>query len=80
MKTKARLLGITEFPYRETDKNGRVTYYEDSNGDWRMSEFDNKGRRTYAEWYYGYWYKIKYFDNTNESYFEDDDFKEFSIR
>jgi len=49
--TKAQQLGIrdTEFPYREYDSNGIITYYENSNGDWFKREFDSNGCMTYYE-------------------------------
>jgi hypothetical protein len=31
------------------DKNGKLIYYENSNGDWAKSEYDSKGNKIYYE-------------------------------
>ena len=46
---KARAMGITRFPYYEYDSNGEITYWEDSDGDWRKSEYDSNGNEIYFE-------------------------------
>ena len=43
-------LGIDfTFPIEINDANGKVTYYERSNGSWRKCEYDAKGNLTYYE-------------------------------
>lgn len=43
-------LGIAfTFPIRINDQNGKVTYYEYSNGYWYRSEYDENGNETYYE-------------------------------
>ena len=72
-KTRARILGITEFPYYEYDSNGNTTYCERSDGFWYKYEFDSNGNRTYGENSEGYWRKTEYDSNGNEIYWEDSD-------
>jgi len=61
--TKARLLGITEFPYREYDSNNNVTYWEDSDGLWSRVEYDYNSNQTYVEDSDGWWIKKEYNSN-----------------
>jgi len=49
MKTKARQLGITKFPYREYDGNNNQTYWEGHNGTWWKWRCDTKGDEIYHE-------------------------------
>ena len=60
MKTKARQLDITEFPYEEFDENGYKTYTERSDGNWWKRKYDNKGYLTYYENCLGTWKNRKY--------------------
>ena len=41
--TKARELGVTEFPYIEYDANGYMTYYEEESGYWESNVLDENG-------------------------------------
>tara|TARA_R110002012_G_scaffold264361_1_gene447699 strand:- start:241 stop:486 length:246 start_codon:yes stop_codon:yes gene_type:complete len=70
MKTKGRELGITEFPYEEYDKNGYITYHENSWGTWWKVEYDDKGNKIRIDFSDGEWRKFKYDDNHNETYYE----------
>ena len=69
-KTKARELGITKFPYRETDKNDNQTYWENSNGDWYKWRYNEKGKITYYESCIGQWWSTKFNNNGYETYKE----------
>ena len=52
-------LGIDfTFPIEINDANGKVTYYERSNGSWRKCEYDAKGNLTYYEDSNGSWRKV----------------------
>lgn len=45
--TKAKVLGITKFPYFEFDKNDNGVYGEIENGYWANKSFDEKNRMTF---------------------------------
>lgn len=49
MQTIAQQLNIKEFPFEIRDKDGKILYYEDSDGDWYKREFDSKGNEKYYE-------------------------------
>ena len=57
MKTIAQQLNVTEFPFEIKDKNGNLTYVENSNGYWYKKEFDSNGNEIYYEDSNGYWCK-----------------------
>jgi len=65
-KTKARRLGITEFPYREYDSNNNVTYWEDSDGFWYKLEYDSNGKENYVENSIGEWRKRRKINYKNK--------------
>ena len=71
MKTIAQQLNVTEFPFEIKDKNGNLTYVENSNGYWEKSEYDSNGKEIYYENSNGSWCKREYDSNGNEIYFED---------
>ena len=71
MKTKAQQLGITEFPYREFDKNGNKIYYEDSEGYWEKREYDSNNNQISFKTSDGYWSKYEYDSNNNRIHYED---------
>ena len=52
--TIAQQLNITTFPFEIKDKNGRLTYFEESNGYWCKMEFDQYGNQIYYENSNGY--------------------------
>ena len=55
------------------DKNGRVIYFEDSNGYWAKREYDNQNSEIYFEDGNGYWAKREYDNQNNLIYREDSD-------
>ena len=65
MKTKAQELGITDFPYKEYDKNVNLTYYEKNNGNWWKYGYDERGYRSHYENCLGVWRNVKY-DNKGD--------------
>lgn len=67
---KAKSLGITVFPYEEFNSNGKLSYWEDSNGRWYICEYDSNANRTYYEDSLGYWEKAKFDSNSNRTYFD----------
>ena len=81
MKTKAQQLGITDFPYEERDKNGYVTYWENSYGDWELSVVNDVGNVTYHESSGGYSWNSKFDNDGNEIYCDyNDGTKEYCIK
>ena len=70
MKTIAQQLGIKEFPFEIMDKNGKLIYYEDSDGDWVKIEYDSNGNKIYYENSNGFWTKREYDSNVNEIYYK----------
>jgi len=49
MQTIAQQLNVKEFPFKIEDKNGRVIYFEDSNGSWCRWQYDFNGNVIYYE-------------------------------
>lgn len=47
--TIAQQLGIKKFPFEIRDKNGNLTYYENSGGFWEKREYDSNGNPIYYE-------------------------------
>jgi hypothetical protein len=45
------------------DENGKLIYFEDSDGDWDKWEYDENGNKIYTENSNGYWVKIEYDEN-----------------
>lgn len=70
MKTIAKQLKITDFPFEIKDKNNNRIYYEDSNGFWYKQEFDSNNNEIYYENSSGYWVKLEFDSNNNETYHE----------
>jgi len=50
--------------------NGKVIYFEDSNGYWYKQEFDTNGKVIYFEDSNGYWHKYEYDTNGKRIYYE----------
>jgi uncharacterized protein RhaS with RHS repeats len=71
MKTIAQQLNVTDFPFEIKDKNGKVIYYEDSNGLWWKREYDSNGKVIYCEDSNGWWWKKEYDSNGKVIYYED---------
>ena len=55
------------------DKNGNLTYWENSFGFWSKYEYDSQGNEIYYEDSNGYWVKWEYDSNGNVIYFENSD-------
>lgn len=55
------------------DKNGNMTYLENSGEYWEKFEFDKNGKETYYEDSDEYWAKREYDKNGNVTYYEDSD-------
>jgi len=67
-------LGIAfTFPIKIKDANGKMTYYEDSDGIWSKREYDANGNVTYYEDSYGYYEKHEYDSKGNVTYYENSD-------
>ena len=65
-------LGIAfSFPIEIYDTDGKLTYYENSDGYWYRYEYDTKGNETYYEDSDGYWFRSEYDTKGNETYYED---------
>ena len=81
VKTKAQELGITEFPYREFDKNGNITYCEYASGCWYKYKHDDMGNWVYYEKCTNFWWVHKYDMNRNITYWGNSNgHKEYIIR
>ena len=52
------------------DKNGRLIYFEISNGGWGKYEYDSQGNRIYIENSNGDWAKYERDSQGNELYYE----------
>jgi hypothetical protein len=64
-------LGIDfTFPIEIKDADGNSTYFENSGGYWRRSEYDEKGNETYYENSSVYWARYEYDENGNQTYYE----------
>ena len=67
-------LGIGfSFPIRIWSTNGKVTYYETSDGDWWKWEYDAKGKVTYYEISNGYWNRWEWDADGRAIYYETSD-------
>jgi hypothetical protein len=53
------------------DKNGRLIYFEDSDGYWKKREYDSKGKVIYFENSHGTWRKWEWDSQGNQIYYED---------
>tara|TARA_R110002020_G_scaffold181826_1_gene377122 strand:- start:4451 stop:4633 length:183 start_codon:yes stop_codon:yes gene_type:complete len=53
MKTRARQLGITEFPYWEFDENGYIVYSESVLGAWYRVRYHGLVGEIYCETHVG---------------------------
>jgi hypothetical protein len=70
MKTIAQQLNVKEFPFEIKDSQGKIIYYENSNGGWYKSEYDSNGEEIYFENSSGYWRKREFDSNGNQIYYE----------
>jgi hypothetical protein len=48
-QTIAQFLNVTNFPFKIKDKNGKLIYFENSDGLWDKWEYDDKGNLIYSE-------------------------------
>jgi len=71
MKKLSTLFNVTEFPFVLYDKNGNITYHEDSDEYWYRREYDSNGNETYFENSNKLWYRREFDSNSNETYYED---------
>ncbi len=71
MKTIAQQLNIKEFPFEINDSNGKLIYFENSDGDWDKFEYDSNGNVIYYGNHTGFWVKKEYDSNKNVIHFED---------
>lgn len=69
--TIAKLLNAKEFPFYLYNANGKLIYFENSNGYWIKREYDANGNVIYHEDSDGYWKKYQRDFNGNVIYFED---------
>jgi hypothetical protein len=60
-----------EFEIKDT--NGKLIYYEDSNGFWIKREWNSKGNVIYCENSNGFWGKKEWDFQGNKIYFENSD-------
>ena len=72
MKTVAELLkhDFTKGSLALYDTNGKVIYFENSDGYWYKKEFDSNGNEIYYENSDGFWIKSEYDSNGNRIYCE----------
>ena len=60
MKTIAQQLNVTEFPFEIKNSQGKIIYFEKSNGYWHKSEYNSQRNVSYFEKSNGYWHKKEY--------------------
>ena len=71
MKKLSTEFNVTEFPFNLYDKDGNVTYHEDSKDGFHYRfEYDSNGNETYYENSTGYWRRSEFDTNGNETYYE----------
>jgi hypothetical protein len=71
MKTIAQQLNVKEFPFEIKNSQGKIIYYEESNGFWCKYEYDSQGKEIYYENSEGYWCKREYNSNGNVIHYKD---------
>ena len=69
-KTIAQQLGVTDFPFKIKDKEGRTIYYENVNNEWEREEYDSYGNQKYFENSDGYSVEWEYDSDGNEIYYK----------
>lgn len=70
MPTRAQQLGITDFPYKEHDKKGKITYYERADGYWWRAEYHTNGFETLVEFSNGLFMKREFDKKGRQTYLE----------
>jgi len=68
--TRAQQLGITEFPYREYNKKGKISYYEREDGYWWRAKYHANGFETYLEFSNGLFMKREFDKKGRQTYLE----------
>lgn len=68
--TIAQQLNAKKFPFELYDANGKIIYFEKSDGYWEKHEYDSNGKLIYFEHSNGYWGKFQRDSNGNVIYFE----------
>jgi hypothetical protein len=71
--TISQFLNVKDFPFEIKDKNGKLIYFEYSNGLWFKSEYDDRGKEIRFENSTGLWIKREYDDQGNGIYIENSD-------
>ena len=70
MLTRAQQLGIKDFPYKEYNKKGKVTYYERADGYWWRAEYHTNGFETFLEFSDGLFMKREFDKKGRQIYLE----------
>ena len=70
MKTIAKQLKITDFPFEIKDSKNNAIYLENSNGYWWKQEFDQNNNLLYCEDSKGCWWKHEFDKNNNQIHYE----------
>ena len=70
-ETPGEQLGITKFPFKIRNKNGRLIYEENSSKKWAKYEYDANGKEIRYENSNGFWTKWVYDANGNQTIIED---------
>lgn len=70
MLTRAQQLGIKDFPYKEHDKKGKITYYERADGYWWRAEYHTNGFETLVEFSNGLFMKREFDKKGRQIYLE----------
>ena len=72
MKRLSTEFNVTEFPFNLYDKDGNVTYHEDSKDGFHYRfEYDSNNNEIYYEDSDKFWVRREYDSNGNEAYYED---------
>jgi YD repeat-containing protein len=69
-ETIAQFLKVNDFPFFIKDKNNKLIYYEDLNGYWSKTEYDQDGKEISYENSNGHWSKTEYDQNGKLIYYE----------
>lgn len=69
--TKAKQLGITEFPYKEYDPNMNIIYEEHDSGFWVSYNYNSKNELISGNSSDGIWFIYDYDEVGNRIYYED---------
>lgn len=68
--TIAQQLNIKEFPFEIRDSHGNCIYWENSNGYWTKTKYNNNGKIIHYETSTGYWEKREYDAQCNTTRYE----------